>query len=60
VLRQAIEEAWVVWGLDASLVALLLAAFLACSVLSLPLLVLVGVGMAQPHTRARWGARGAG
>ncbi|KAG2488469.1 hypothetical protein HYH03_012974 [Edaphochlamys debaryana] len=43
---EAAETAWLHWGGEAALLALLAAAFTACSALSLPLLGLLGMGMA--------------
>jgi hypothetical protein len=48
------EPLWTIWGLDASLLLLLLAAFYSCTMLSLVYVLLVGMGMwLQPSASQR-------
>lgn len=54
VLQRVAEPLWATWGLDVSLLLLLLAAFYSCTMLSLVYVLLVGLGMwLQPSASQR-------
>ena len=49
-----IESFWSIWGLDLGLLAMVVAACLSCTLLTLTLIPFVAMGMAAPSTVGRW------